>query len=156
MSATDRALQSQTALIGQEIGTSGWITVDQEMIDAFAALTLDDQWIHVDPERAAAESPFGTTIAHGFLTLSLASRFAHDCLPPLPGQVMGLNYGFNRLRFVAPVRAGARLRGHFTLKAVRRRSETRLLRETVLTVEIDGEDAPALVADWLGLMVFRD
>lgn len=156
MNAIDEALKAQTALIGQEVGVSNWITVDQDMIDAFAEITHDDQWIHVDPERAAAESPFGGTIAHGFLTLSLASRFAYDCFGPLPGQVMGINYGFNRLRFITPVRAGARVRGHFTLKAVQQRSDTQLLRETVLTVEIDGEEAPALVADWLGIMVFAD
>ena len=154
MTATDDALEDMTARIGTELGVSDWITVDQAMIDGFAEVTHDHQWIHVDPERARAQSPYGGTIAHGFLSLSLASRFVHDCLPPRPGQVMGINYGFNKLRFLSPVAAGSRLRGRFTLNAVRRRSDTELLRETGLTIEIEGRDTPALVADWLGLMVF--
>ncbi|WP_223421318.1 MaoC family dehydratase [Tateyamaria pelophila] len=140
--------------IGQEVGVSNWITVDQPMIDQFAETTHDDQWIHIDPERAARETPFGGTIAHGFLTLSLASRFAYDCFDLEPGQVMGINYGFNKLRFLSPVRAGSRLRGRFTLSGVTQRNETDLLRETVLTIEIEGQETPALVADWLGLAVF--
>ena len=94
------------------------------MIDTFADCTIDDQWIHVDPERAARETPFGGTIAHGFLTLSLASNFAYECMPKAPGQVMGINYGFNKLRFLSPVKAGARVRGRFEMKDVRKRSET--------------------------------
>ena len=105
MSATDNAFAEAEARLGTEIGVSNWITVDQQMINEFAETTKDDQWIHVDPERAAAETPFGGAIAHGFLTLSLASRFSYDCLPPLPGQVMGINYGFNSLRFLSPVLA---------------------------------------------------
>ena len=143
------------AQIGQEVGVSRWITVDQAMIDQFATTTHDTQWIHTNPERAASETPFGGTIAHGFLTLSLASRFAYDCFPMLAGQTMGINYGFNRLRFLSPVRAGSRLRGRFTLSAVRIRTETELLRETKLTIEIEGQDTPALVAEWLGLAVFE-
>ena len=154
MKAIDEALAAAEKLVGTEVGVSNWITVDQEMIDRFAETTHDDQWIHVDPARAAAETPFGGTIAHGFLTLSLASRFAYDCFPALPGQAMGINYGFNRLRFLNPVLAGSRLRGRFTLKSVTKRKETELLRENMLTVEIDGNDTPALIADWLGLVVF--
>lgn len=142
------------AQIGHEVGVSNWITVDQPMIDQFAKTTHDDQWIHIDPERAARETPFGGTIAHGFLTLSLASRFAYDCFDMAPGQVMGINYGFNKLRFLSPVRVGNRLRGRFTLSAVKQRNDTDLLRETVLTIEIEGQSTPALVADWLGLDVF--
>lgn len=154
MSAIDEALAAAEAKIGTEVGVSNWITVDQEMIDRFAETTHDDQWIHVDPARAAAETPFGGAIAHGFLTLSLASRFAYDCFPEVPGQVMGINYGFNRLRFLSPVAAGSRLRGRFVLKSVTRRKDTELLRENQLTIEIEGQDTPALVADWLGLVVF--
>ena len=156
MSSLQTALTNSQALIGTEVGVSNWITVDQEMIDTFAKTTHDEQWIHVDPERAAAETPFGGTIAHGFLTLSLASRFAYDCFSLLPGQVMGINYGMNKLRFLMPVRAGAKLRGRFTLVDVKARSETDLLRTNTLTIEIDGEDTPALVAEWLGLAVFKD
>jgi acyl dehydratase len=156
MSAIDDALAKSQELLGTEVGVSRWITVDQPMIDAFADITQDTQWIHVDPDRAAAETPFGGTIAHGFLTLSLASRFAYDCFSMMPGQVMGINYGFNKLRFLSPVRAGAKLRGRFVLADIRKRSETELLRENNLTIEIEGQETPALVAQWLGLAVFED
>ncbi|WP_332888688.1 MaoC/PaaZ C-terminal domain-containing protein [Marinibacterium profundimaris] len=93
-------------------------------------------------------------MAHGFLTLSLASRFAYDCVPQFDGQIMSINYGFNRLRFLSPVRAGSRLRGRFTLKSAKKRSDSEVLRENALSVEIEGQDTPALVADWLGMVVF--
>ncbi len=143
------------ALVGKEMGVSQWYDITQEQIDQFVTCTHDHQFIHVDPE-AAAKTPFGGTIAHGFLTLSLASRFAYDCFPMLPGQVMGINYGMNKLRFLMPVRAGARLRGRFTLQKVTKRSATDLLRENLLTIEIEGEKTPALVAEWLGLAIFED
>lgn len=149
----DAALASLTQKVGTEVGVSRWITVDQPMIDQFAETTHDDQWIHVDPARAA-HTPFGGTIAHGFLTLSLASRFAYDCFPLLPGQSMGINYGFNRLRFLSPVQPGHHVRGRFTLTDVTKRSDTELMRTMGLTIEIDGADKPALVAEWLGLAVF--
>ncbi len=154
MTAIAEALAATEAKIGKEVGLSNWITVDQEMIDKFADVTHDDQWIHIDPDRAAAETPFGGTIAHGFLTMSLASRFAYDVFGPMPGQVMGINYGFNKLRFLSPVRAGSRLRGRFVLKSVVQRKPTELLRENTLTIEIEGQETPALVADWLGIAVF--
>ncbi|OJI92774.1 acyl dehydratase [Planktotalea frisia] len=156
MSSLQTAFTQSQALVGTEVGVSNWITVDQEMIDTFAKTTHDEQWIHVDPERAAAETPFGGTIAHGFLTLSLASRFAYDCFSLMTGQVMGINYGMNKLRFLMPVRAGSKLRGRFTLVDVKARSATDLLRTNTLTIEIDGEETPALVAEWLGLAVFKD
>ncbi len=156
MAAIDDAFEASRALVGKEVGVSNWITVDQKMIDGFADITHDDQWIHVDPERAAAETPFGGAIAHGFLTLSLASRFAYDCFDRLPGQTMGVNYGFDKLRFLSPVRAGSRLRGRFVLADVRKRNHTDLLRENTLTIEIEGQETPALVAQWLGLAVFGD
>ncbi|MEX0287026.1 MAG: MaoC family dehydratase [Paracoccaceae bacterium] len=154
MSHIQAALDHHQTLIGTEVGVSNWITVDQDMIDSFAETTHDDQWIHVDPERAARETPFGGAIAHGFLTLSLASRFAYDCFDMLPGQVMGINYGFEKLRFLTPVVAGSRVRGRFELKEARLRSPTELLRTNILTIEIDGTDKPALVAEWLGLAIF--
>lgn len=126
------------------------------MIDAFAATTRDDQWIHTDPDRAARETPFGGAIAHGFLTLSLASCFAYDVFTDLPGQTMSINYGFDKLRFLTPVPAGSRLRGRFVLTDLRRRSHRELLRTTRLSIEINGQDSPALVADWLGMVVFPD
>ena len=156
MSSLKAAIEHSEAQIGTEVGVSNWITVDQPMIDQFAKTTFDEQWIHIDPERAALETPFGGTIAHGFLTLSLASRFAYDCFAMLPGQVMGINYGMNKLRFLTPVRAGSRLRGRFTLKEVRARSATDLLRTNLLTIEVEGAKNPAVVAEWLGLAVFED
>ena len=155
MSALQAALAATEAKIGTEVGVSNWILVDQPMIDRFAETTHDTQWIHVDPLRAAAETPFGGAIAHGFLTLSLASRFAYDCFPMMPGQVMGINYGFNKLRFLSPVRAGSRLRGRFTLQSVKARNTTEMLRENLLTIEIEGQQTPALVAEWLGMAVFE-
>ncbi|MEH6522896.1 MaoC family dehydratase [Sulfitobacter sp.] len=156
MSALQTALTESKKLIGTEVGVSKWITVDQKMIDDFAKTTQDEQWIHVDPERAAAETPFGGSIAHGFLTLSLASRFAYDCFNMLPGQSMGINYGMNKLRFLKPVLAGSRLRGRFTLQKVTSKGPTNMLRENLLTIEIEGEETPALIAEWLGLAVFED
>lgn len=156
MSSLAAAVTHSEALIGTEVGVSNWITVDQKMIDDFAKTTFDEQWIHVDPERAALETPFGGAIAHGFLTLSLASRFAYDCFAMMPGQAMGVNYGMNKLRFLKPVLAGSRLRGRFTLKDVKARDATSMLRTNILTIEIEGEETPALVAEWLGLAVFRD
>ena len=142
--------------IGKALEPGDWITVDQKMIDDFAKTTHDEQWIHVDPERAARETPFGGSIAHGFLTLSLASRFAYDCFEMLPGQVMGINYGMNKMRFLMPVPAGARLRGRFTLTEVKARDATSMLRTNNLTIEIEGQETPAVVAEWLGLAVFKD
>ena len=156
MSSLQAALAASEKLIDTEVGVSNWILVDQKMIDDFAKTTHDVQWIHVDPARAKAETPFGGSIAHGFLTLSLASRFAYDCFGMLPGQTMGINYGMNKLRFLKPVVAGSRLRGRFTLKRVSAKSETQLLRENRLTIEIEGEEKPALIADWLGMAVFKD
>lgn len=156
MSARDTAVTEAEKLIGTEIGVSNWILVDQAMIDDFAKTTRDEQWIHVNPERATAETPFGGAIAHGFLTLSLASRFAYDCFNMLPGQVMGINYGMNKLRFLKPVLAGSRLRGRFTLQKVTAKGPANMLRENLLTIEIEGEKTPALVAEWLGMAVFKD
>ncbi|WP_299041892.1 MaoC family dehydratase [uncultured Tateyamaria sp.] len=149
----DAALETLQGQVGTEVGVSNWIAIDQPMIDRFADTTHDDQWIHVDPARAA-QSDLGGTIAHGFLTLSLASRFAYDCFPMMPGQTMGINYGFNRLRFLSPVRPGDRVRGRFTLTQVSKRTDTDLMRTMGLTIEIAGSDRPALVAEWLGLAVF--
>lgn len=156
MTAIENALAALEAKIGDEVGVANWITVDQPMIDAFAKITHDDQWIHIDPERAAAETPFGGAIAHGFLTLSLASRFAYDVLKPMPGTVMGINYGFDKLRFLSPVLAGSRVRGRFVLKSVNQKSATNLLRTVELTIQIEDQEKPALIADWLGMIVFGE
>jgi len=154
MSALDDALKTGEAKIGTEVGLSNWTHVDQTMIDNFAETTHDTQWIHVDPVRAAAESPFGGTIAHGFLTLSLASRFSYDCFSMLPGQVMTINYGLNKVRFLNPVRAGSNLRGRFVRKSIVVRNELELLCTNTLTIEIEGEEAPAAVVEALSVLVF--
>lgn len=145
------------ALVGQEVGLSRWITVDQARIDAFARITEDEQFIHVDPERAKA-TPFGGTIAHGFLTLSLASAMA-EAVEPLDGVVMGVNYGFDKLRFLAPVPAGSKVRGRFKLLSAENKGAQdgveRWLLKHELAVEIDGGDKPALIAEWLSMQMVK-
>ena len=141
-------------LVGQEIGVSSWYPVDQKRIDAFADITQDHQFIHVDPERAKKETAFGTTIAHGFLTMSLLSIMSYEVMPVIAGTTMGVNYGFDKLRFISPVRSGKRVRGRFVLAEARLRKPNELQSRTNVTVEIEGEDKPALVADWLGLIYF--
>jgi acyl dehydratase len=136
---------------GTEIGVSEWITVDQSRIDAFAEATDDHQFIHVDAD-AAAKTPFGGTIAHGFLSLSLLSRMAHDVMLAPEGLKMSVNYGFDRIRFLAPVRSGKRVRGHFLLEDASEKSPGQLLTRHAVTVEIEGEEKPALTATWLGLL----
>jgi acyl dehydratase len=140
------------ALIGREIGVSDWHRIDQRSIDAFADVTLDHQFIHVDPERAAATT-LGGTVAHGFLTLSLLPHFRRQVVPPVAGAVMSLNYGIDKLRFLAPVRAGSRVRGRYTLKDLRERRPGEWLLVLEVRVEIEGSEKPALIAEWLGLHV---
>jgi acyl dehydratase len=142
------------AMAGKEVGISEWHLVDQARIDAFAAATEDHQFIHVDPERAR-KTPFGSTIAHGFLTVSLLSVFSYEALPKLADVAMGVNYGTDKLRFISPVKAGARVRGRFTLTEATLRKPKELFTRTAVTVEIEGESKPALVADWLGLVYFN-
>jgi len=136
--------------VGEELGVSDWITVDQARIDAFAECTGDHQFIHVDPEKAKA-TPFGTTIAHGYLTLSLLSQMAYGAMPGVEGTKMGVNYGLNKVRFMAPVRSGKRIRGRFKLSDVSERSLGVLQSTVEVTVEIEGEDKPALIAEWVTL-----
>ncbi|GAC1337129.1 MAG: MaoC family dehydratase [Beijerinckiaceae bacterium] len=140
--------------IGGEVGVSQWCTIGQDRIDAFADVTLDHQYIHVDPQ-AARGSPFGGTIAHGFLSLSMLSHLAMEALPDIEGRVMGVNYGFDRIRFISPVRAGSRIRGRFHLAELIRRSEHEFMMRYRVSVEIEGEDKPAIVADWLTLSMFE-
>ena len=146
------AVDALQGLIGQEVGVSRWIEVSQARIDAFADCTEDRQFIHVDPEAARA-TPFGGTIAHGFLTLSLASAMSYDAVAPLEGVVMGVNYGFDKLRFLAPVLAGSRVRGRFRLLSAEDKGNGRWLLKHELTVEIEGGDKPALIAEWLGMQM---
>ena len=145
------SLDDIRARVGSEIGVSEWILVDQQRIDAFADTTEDRQFIHVDPE-AAAQTPFGGTIAHGFLSLSLLSRMAADVMQVPDTTKMAVNYGLDRVRFIAPVRAGSRVRGRFSLDAVEDKAPGQLLLRHIVTVEIEGSDKPALTAQWLGLI----
>jgi acyl dehydratase len=139
------------ARIGSEVGISDWILVDQARIDAFAEITEDRQFIHVDPE-AAAMTPFGGTVAHGFLSLSLLSRMAYDAMLSPEKVKMGVNYGFERVRFLAPVRAGKRVRGRFTLTSFEEKRPGQYQFVHHVAVEIEGEDKPALIADWIGMI----
>ena len=141
-------------MVGTEIGVSSWHLVDQKRIDAFADITEDHQFIHVDPGRAVRETPFGSTVAHGFLTVSLLSVFSYEALPKISGVTRGVNYGFDKLRFISPVRAGSRLRGRFTLMEAKPRGADALESRTSVSVEIEGGAKPALVADWIGLIYF--
>ncbi len=147
-------LQAYQDMVGKEIGVSSWHLIDQNRINDYADVIEDHQFIHVDPERAKKEAPFGTTIAHGFLTMSLMSIMSYEVMPIIAGTTMGVNYGFDKLRFISPVRSGSRVRGRFTLAEARLRKPNELQSRTNVTVEIEGEDKPALVADWIGLIYF--
>jgi len=141
-------VQDIPASIGQEVGCSGWRAVTQAMIDQFADATDDHQFIHVDKERAA-QTPFGTTIAHGFLTLSLLSTLAYEALPALEGQKLGINYGFDKVRFMAPVKSGQKVRARFVLSDAEIRPSGRLVFRYAVTLEIENNKKPALTADWI-------
>jgi acyl dehydratase len=140
-------LQEMAEKVGQDIGTSDWILVDQPMIDAFAQTTNDHQFIHVNPEMAKA-TPFGGTIAHGFLTLSLLSAMSASAVAPLE-VMMSVNYGFNKLRFLTPVKSGKRIRGHFKLLELAEKRPGQWQQTVEATVEIEGEDKPCLIAEWI-------
>jgi acyl dehydratase len=139
------------AKVGSEVGVSDWIAIDQAAILAFADVTQDHQFIHVDPEAAAA-TPFGGTIAHGFLTLSLLSRMAADAMLTPRDMRMAVNYGFDKVRFLAPVHSGRRVRGRFRLAAFDEKRPGQWQFVHNVTVEIEGEDKPALIADWIGMV----
>lgn len=137
------------AKVGSEIGVSPWIEIGQKSIDTFADVTGDHEFIHVDPV-AAARTPFGGTVAHGFLTLSLLSQMAASVMY-VPGNLkMAVNYGFEKVRFIAPVRSGKRVRGRFTLASMEEKKPRQWQSLHNVTVEIEGEDKPALTADWIG------
>lgn len=139
--------------VGKELGVSDWITIDQQRIDDFAACTGDHQWIHVDVERARRESPFGTTIAHGYLMLSLLPVMQYQVGTQPDGVVAALNYGSDKVRFITPVRSGARVRDHITLVGAEDKGGGRVLTRTRHIVQIEGEEEPALVADTLALLL---
>ena len=130
---------------------SSWLTIDQQRIDEFADATEDRQFIHTDPE-AAAQTPFGGTIAHGFLSLSMLSRMAAEGMLVPDNVKMAVNYGLDRVRFIKPVRSGKRIRGRFRLDSIEEKAPGQLLLRHTVTVEIEGEEKPALTAEWLGLL----
>ena len=138
------------SMIGKEIGVSRWFEIDQSRIDAFADNTEDHQFIHVNPELAA-KSPFGGTVAHGFLSMSMLAAMSFDAQPVVQGKAMGVNYGFDRVRMISPVRSGSRIRGRFVLTSITDRGPKEFMTKTETTIEIEGSDKPALIADWLGI-----
>lgn len=138
--------------VGRRLDPSDWIEIDQQRINTFADCTEDHQFIHVDLEKAA-QTPFGGTIAHGFLTLSLLSRMVEGRGVFPENTVMGLNYGFDKVRFLAPVRAGKRVRAHIEIAGVEPKDGGRFLVRQSISVEIEGEETPALVAEWLSMLI---
>ena len=139
--------------VGMLLGVSDWILIEQGMIDQFADVTRDWQFIHIDPIRAK-ETPFGGTIAHGLLTLSLVSAMSFTAVPAIAGAQVGINYGFNSIRFVSPVLAGSRVRGSFTLKQFVERQPRQWQSTLDVRVDIENVSKPALIAEWLTLTTF--
>lgn len=139
--------------VGKEVGVTDWLEVDQDRINKFADATGDHQYIHIDAERAA-ETPFGTTIAHGFLTLSLLSMLgSKNGGMKLKNSVMGINYGLDKVRFINPVKVDAKIRARFQLISAEEKNPKHYLMKHNVTIEIDGEEKPALIAEWLGMTV---
>ena len=153
MTAPTYTMATAAQFVGSELGVSDWITVDQARIDEFAACTGDRQWIHVDVERARRESPFGGPIAHGYLILSLVAAMVMDLGVVPPDAASALNYGLDKVRFIAPVKAGARLRMRAKLASAEPQGGGRLLLKLQSTVEIEGEAKPAIVADLLCMLI---
>ena len=153
MSITEYSLATIGQFVGRELGVSDWVVVDQARIDAFAQCTGDTQWIHVDVARAKRESPFGGTIAHGYLTLSLLAALAIE-IGIIPADASaGLNYGLDKVRFMTPVKAGARVRSRVTLLAVESKGGGRVIVKTMNELQIEGEDKPALIAETLAMLI---
>jgi acyl dehydratase len=145
------SLDEIKSYVGKEIGVSDWFPIDQSRIDKFADLTEDHMFLHVDPERAR-QTPFGGTIAHGLLTLSMMPVMAYQAVPGVSGTRMGVNYGYNKVRFMAPVKSGKRIRGHFTVKSVQPAEGGRVQLTHDATIEIEGEEKPALAAEWVTMV----
>jgi acyl dehydratase len=156
-SNAEQAFEKLKATEGAEEGAGDWFEVDQAIINAFADVTHDHQFIHVDPERSAKQSPFGVTIAHGFLTLSLLPHLSTSVPSSgerLEGLVMGMNYGFDKVRFVSPVKVGSRVRARSTVKTVELKAPSSVQVTKTYAIEVEGEDKPAVVADWITRLLF--
>ncbi len=156
MSDTTTNYEFLQSMQGAEIGVSEWILIDQSKIDDFAKVTQDDQFIHVNPERAKNETDFGGTIAHGFLVLSLASKFSLDVLGQNSQKSVSINYGFDKVRFISPVLANSLVRGRFNLKRVDINRPTELRQIYDLSIEIKGLDRPAIIAEWITLTIYNN
>lgn len=152
---TELTFKQYLAKTGSEVGLSRWFDITQQRINEFADVTEDWQFIHVNAEQAA-KTPFGGTVAHGFLTLSMLAAMTYDAMPAVKGRVMGVNYGFERIRFVSPVRSGSRVRARFNLLDVTLRNSKEFLSKSEVVVEIEGVDKPALIAEWLGVSYFSE
>jgi acyl dehydratase len=153
----EKAYELYQGAVGRADGTGDWLEIDQARIQAFADVTQDQQFIHVDPDLCATLSPWGVPIAHGFLTLSLLTKLAESVPQPperLEGIVMGVNYGFEKVRFINPVKVGSRIRASAVLTAVDAKDANTLQVTKTFTVEIEGESKPALVADWITRLVY--
>ena len=155
MSDTTTNYEFLQSMQGAEIGVSEWILIDQSKIDDFARVTQDNQFIHIDPERAKNETDFGGTIAHGFLVLSLASKFSADVLGQNSQTSVSINYGFDKVRFISPVLANSLVRGRFNLKRVDVNRPTELRQIYDLSIEIQGRDRPAIIAEWITLTIYN-
>lgn len=149
------SLSALTKMVGSEVGVSAWRSVTQAMIDGFADVTDDHQFIHVDPERAKKETPFGGTIAHGYLMLSLLAPMGFEALPKLDGAAHRVNYGLDKVRFLTPVKPGSRVRARYKLREVTARGEKEFLLKNEVTVEIEGAEKPALYAESLTVIVLK-
>jgi len=147
-----RDLADAKSKLGQEVGVSDWMTVEQDRVNGFAEVTGDHQWIHIDVERAKRESPFGAPVAHGYLTLSLLPKFSGECLK-VEGVKMGVNYGLNRVRFMSPVKVGSKLRARFVLKEVEDIAGGAQMVWNA-TIEIEGTEKPACVAEMVSRWYF--
>jgi acyl dehydratase len=156
-SNAEQAYEQLKATEGSEEGAGEWFLVDQPLINTFADVTHDHQFIHVDPEKAAERSPFKVTIAHGFLTLSLLPHLI-TTIPSsgarLEGMVMGMNYGFDKVRFVSPVKVDSRIRARSTVKTVELKAPGAVQVTKTYAIEVEGEDKPAVVADWITRLLF--
>ncbi len=148
MAKREISVEEMRSLVGREVAVGDWIEISQERIDRFADATEDHQWIHVDSERAARESPFKTTIGHGFLSLSMLSKMSYETVRVKGGFKMGINYGLNRVRFPAPVPAGAKLRGRFAVQAFEEH-DWGVQTTWGVTVEIEGSPKPCVAAEWV-------
>ncbi len=145
-----KQLTDLEAHVGKEIGLSDWLTIDQESINAFAKVTDDEQWIHVDPERSAKESPYKKPIAHGFLVLSFASKFSYEVMA-IADVTFGLNYGFDKIRFMNATPVDARIRGRFSLMNFEQKNANSAKYKMKIVFEIEGQEKPACIGEWLGM-----